>query len=54
MSGRRARRLGIECPICHEEIDGDLSDHLRDGHSKAALVKYILADLAADEYDTFA
>lgn len=53
MGGHRAKRIQIECPVCHDELDGDLSDHLRAVHSKEELVKYVIADMAADEYNTF-
>jgi hypothetical protein len=53
MGGHQAERLRIECPICHEELDGDPSDHLREGHTKESLVRYILADMAADENENF-
>jgi len=53
MGGHRAERLRIECPICHEEFDRDIEDHLLTDHTKEQLARQILADLAANEYDMF-
>lgn len=48
-----ATRAGLECPVCHEEIDDgqQLEGHLYDEHTKRALAGFVATEAVAMEED---
>lgn len=54
MSDHRAERLQVECPICHHQFGGGLTDHLLAEHTREELAGQIVAYYEAEEQGTFA
>lgn len=36
-----AESPGLECPMCHREIQHDIETHLRDTHSEEELISFV-------------
>lgn len=52
MGEHRAKRLRVECPICHEAIEVNLLDHLLETHTKEELAVQVRSYHEADEQGT--